>query len=343
MIDQEKLQKAYDEDRIYALQLEIGDVCDQGCIYCYMNAIPEPVNQLSDLSIAAILEDAVRLDIAAIEWLGGEPLLRRSIFKHMARARELGLRNNMWTGGLPLADRKILTQTAKLTCHGLIAIHLSTVSRDVYRLLHPDRPAEDMEIILDAIRRLLDTGYPADQVLNSVTFTGLQTSDDMIATIDYFEERFGIKTCVNVYHTYLRPGLKDVGFQRFIPSISEVARVYKRYGRQYGLKHFPMNCVNKQYCSATMAVLCDGSVTPCATIREAGAPKVFLDGGLYDIFNKYRDKLIFSRLKKVENLPQECRRCKISEDCWGCRSRSFAAGLGLEGRDPRCFRSKEIR
>ena len=35
-----------------------------------------------------------------------------------------------------------------------------------------------------------------------------------------------------------------------------------------------MNCVNKQYCSATLAVLCDGRVTPCATIRDPGMPSI---------------------------------------------------------------------
>jgi radical SAM protein with 4Fe4S-binding SPASM domain len=339
LIDYKKLQDAYDNDGIYALQLEIGDICHQGCIYCYMNAIPETVNQLQDEVISAILEDSRRLGISAIEWLGGEPLLRKSVFSHMTRARELGLQDNMWTGGLPLEEKQILKQTADLCRDGLIAFHLSTINPEIYKFLHPDSPGGNMEIIIDAVKRLLDSGYPSERLLNSVTFTGLQTADDMIETIDYFEENFGIKTSLNVYHTYLRPGTQLTELERFIPSRKEVARVYKRYNRQYGNTQLPMNCVNKQYCSATVAVLCDGSVTGCATIREQNAPRVGIDGALNDIVNERRDYLIFKNLKNPENLPAECKKCGLNDICWGCRSRAYAAGYGIEGVDPRCFRT----
>jgi radical SAM protein with 4Fe4S-binding SPASM domain len=93
----------------------------------------------------------------------------------------------------------------------------------------------------------------------------------------------------------------------------------------------------KQYCSANIAVLCDGSVAPCATIREKNAPNLYRDGSLYDIFQTHRDYLIFKQLKSGELISEDCKKCKINDQCWGCRSRAFAAGLGIYGRDPRCF------
>jgi len=340
MIDYEQLNLAYGEDRFYALQLEVGDVCHQGCIYCYMNALPGEKNRLSDAKISNILYDSQRLGISAIEWLGGEPLLRESVFEHMARARDYGFRNNIWTGGLPLAEKEILEKTARYCRHGLIALHVSTVDPKLYESLHYKGSKKDLELILEAVRELLETGYPSDQILNSVTYTGLQLAEDMVATIDYFEEKFGIKTSVNIYHTYLRPGTADSALKQFIPDRKSVARVYKRFSEQYGIKEFPMNCVNKQYCSATLAVLCDGSVTPCATIRPEGAPNINQSANLYDIVSEHRDELIFKKFKNPDNLPRPCRKCRLSEICWGCRSRAYAAGLGIYGPDPRCFRSK---
>jgi radical SAM protein with 4Fe4S-binding SPASM domain len=339
MIDSARLEKAYEQDGVYALQLEVGDVCHQGCVYCYMNALDQPRNTLSDQTIIDILHDCVRLDVTAVEWLGGEPLLRESIWDHMATAKDLGLRNNMWTGGLPLTDHKVARYTAGLCRHGLIAFHLSTINPHTYRLLHPTRPLGDMQVIVDGVRRLLDIGYPAEQLLNSVTFTGLQTVEDMVETIDYFEREFNIVTCINVYHTYLRPGQTREDLEQFIPAEKDIARVYSRYKKQYDVAQMPMNCVNKQYCSATAAVLCDGSVTPCATIRETNAPHIEADGSLFQIVNEFRDYLVFKKLKTPENLPQDCRACPITDICWGCRSRAFAAGETVYGRDPRCFRS----
>ena len=56
MIDFEELTKAYTEDRFYSLQLEVGDICHQGCIYCYMNALPQSVNSLTDETIYRMMQ-----------------------------------------------------------------------------------------------------------------------------------------------------------------------------------------------------------------------------------------------------------------------------------------------
>jgi len=66
MIDYNRLYQDYNEDKIYALQLEIGDKCYQGCIYCYMNAVEEEKNTLSDKQIKNILLDAKKLGIKII-------------------------------------------------------------------------------------------------------------------------------------------------------------------------------------------------------------------------------------------------------------------------------------
>lgn len=342
MIDYEKLNQDYENDDIYALQLEIGDKCYQGCIYCYMNAVEDEKNTLSDSQIKQILFDAKKLGISAIEWLGGEPLLRKSIFSHMLLAKDLGFRNNVWTGGLPFADDFVLKNTVKYADPGLISLHVSTVNPDVYERLHPNRNKKDLEIILSSIDRLLEIGYHSKNILNSVTFTGLQTAEDMIDTIDFFQKRFDVKTSLNVYHTYLRPEISNEDISLFIPDEKEVAKVYEHYAKQYNVKNLPMNCVNKQYCSATVAVLCDGSVTPCATIREKNAPNIHSDGCFYDIVIKNKDFLVIKKMKDGDNLSDDCKSCFLSDNCWGCRSRSFAAGNGLYGKDPRCFRRKEI-
>jgi radical SAM protein with 4Fe4S-binding SPASM domain len=337
MIDPQALQSAYEADRFYALQLEVGDRCEQGCSYCYMNALPAARSSLSDAKLRQVIDDAADLGVSAIEWLGGEPLLRPRVFDLMAHARRRGLRNNIWTGGLPLLDEDVLAQCVELADPGLISVHVPTVDPDVYETLHPERTAEDGRRILGAVASILHSGYPSDRLLNSITFTGLQNADDTIATIDFLENEFGVRSSLNVYHTYLRPGVPPAALDRFIPKPSQVARVYRRIGRQWGVEQFPMNCVSKQYCSATLAVLCDGSVTPCATIRDPAAPSLHRDGRLRTIVRRHRDELVFGEFKR-SNGPERCRRCKLGDQCWGCRSRAWAAGQGVYGPDPRCFR-----
>lgn len=342
MIDEQRLRQAYETDGFYALQLEVGDQCFQDCVYCYMNAVEQQHNTLSDQQITAILHDAQRLGFCAIEWLGGEPLLRESVFDHMALAHKLGFRNNIWTGGLALANFGVAEKTATHANPGLISVHVSTVNPEMYQTLHPHRSADDLYAILSAIAYVVDIGYPASQLLNSVTFTGLQTADDMIATMEYFDKQFGILTSLNVYHTYLRPGSPSTDLDCFIPSRGEVAKVYRHYTQQYGVDQMPMNCVNKYYCSATVAVLCDGSVTPCATIRDPAAPSIHGHDSFYDVVNHHKDYLIFKSMKDGTKLSSSCTSCPLSHLCWGCRSRAYAEGKGIYGKDPRCFRTPEF-
>ena len=340
LIDYDKLEECYKKDNFYSLQLEIGDRCHQSCIYCYMNAVENGQNTLSDKQIKKILLDSKKLGITSIEWLGGEPLLRKSIFSHMSLAQNLGFRNNLWTGGLPLTNNFILKKTIKYTKHGLISVHVSTINPEVYQKLHPGRTSKDLELIIKSIEKILNQDYPASNILNSVTFTGLQTADDMIDTIDFFKEKFGINTSLNVYHNYLRPGFDQEDLKKFIPNKTDLIEVYKHYAKLYGKKEISMNCVNKQYCSSTLAVLCDGSITPCATIREKNAPNIHYDGNFYDIVSKYKDYLLIKKLKDRNNLSEDCKTCSLSNSCWGCRSRSYSAGNGIYGKDPRCFRKK---
>ncbi|MBN2461917.1 MAG: radical SAM protein [Candidatus Cloacimonetes bacterium] len=337
LIDYKRLNEAYNCGNFYSLQLEIGDFCYQGCLYCYMNALPQSKNTLSDDDIHNIITTAGRLGISTVEWLGGEPLLRDSVFEHMETCIQLGIRNNVWTGGLPLRSQEIRKKVAKLARNGMIAFHISSIDKKTYRILHPQRPDSDLDEIINAVRELIACGYPPEKVLNSVTFTGLQSAGDMIATIDYFAEELGIRTSLNIYHTYLRPDLDSSVLDQFIPSRSSVEQVYKRYAKQWKMTAYPMNCVNKQYCSATIAILCDGSVTPCATIRPEDAMNIHSDGTLEEIIAVNRGELTFSLFRNRENLPPECRECPQTDQCFGCRSRAYAAGKGIYGRDPRCF------
>jgi radical SAM protein with 4Fe4S-binding SPASM domain len=341
MIDFKQLYNAYDNDGFYSLQLEVGDKCYQGCIYCYMNAVEETKNELTDEKISSILIDSKQIGISAIEWLGGEPLIRHGIFDFMQQSSDLGFKNNMWTGGLPFKDKEITKITAELCRYGLISVHTSTINPDLYEKLHPGRTKNDLKIILSGVEDLLSMGYPPEQILNSVTYTGLQSSDDMIKTIEYFYKHYGVQTSINIYHTYLRPEYDPHDLKKFIPERKEVIKVYQWYKNLIGVKELPMNCVNKQYCSATLAVLNNGYVTPCATIRQENDVLNVKNNRFKNIVKANRNYLNFKFFKNKNNLPLDCQICPLNDECFGCRSRAFAAGNGIYGKDPRCFRSNK--
>ncbi|MBD3386525.1 hypothetical protein GF407_16600 [candidate division KSB1 bacterium] len=67
-----------------------------------------------------------------------------------------------------------MLKTARYARDGLISVHVSKADPGLYKLLHPQRSKSDLDSILQAVKNLIGLGYPTDQLLNSVTFTGLQ-------------------------------------------------------------------------------------------------------------------------------------------------------------------------
>lgn len=339
LINEDKLQELYDRDLVYALQLEINDDCEQGCDYCYMNAPTIRKGRLSADTLRRVIAEAAELEVYCIEWLGGEPLLREEVFELMEFAAEAGLRNNMWTGGLPLAKRGTADRCVELTEGGLISFHLSTLNPDIYVKTHPSRPASDLERLIEGVENCLAAGKPPDMMINSTTLTSAQSAEDMIRVIDHFEDEYGIPTSVNVYQFY-EPRSEENRDEvlRFAPDLKTVRRTLNHLYRCAGSVARGANCVDKRYCSATAAVLNDGRLTPCATIRPYDAPTIF-SRGFKGAFEDRRDWLVLKRMKDKANLPDGCRECKINDECWGCRSKAWDYFQDVYALDPACFRN----
>ena len=97
-------QKYFKENKVYAVQLESTNACPQDCLYCYASQKDAPMKELSRQKIIEVLDSASTMGIRAIDWLGGDPLVRDDWYVLMSYARDLGLRNNIWTSGIPLEN-----------------------------------------------------------------------------------------------------------------------------------------------------------------------------------------------------------------------------------------------
>jgi len=298
---------------------------------------------LSSELIREILDDAKELEISRIEWLGGEPLLRRDSLELMEYSQKKGLINNMWTGGLPLADPEIAKGVVEFTQGGLVAFHVSSVNKDTYMRSHHGGSETDLGDILKGVENLLHFGKSADMILNSMTFTKLQSVEDICQTIDFFYDNYGISACINIYQFYEPVNrLAEEDREKYAPSIPDIRRVLNYAAKRSGKRYPLANCVNKYYCSATVAILNDARLTPCATIRPADAPKIF-EEGFKNTFLRYRDELILKKLKDPSNLPDGCRDCPYNKECWGCRARAWDCFEDIYERDPACFRNPQNR
>lgn len=87
------------------LFIELTAQCNERCTHCYAESSPERTESLEYSMIERALEDARRLNFAAVQLTGGDPLISRYCGKAALRARELGIpKVEIYTNGLALTD-----------------------------------------------------------------------------------------------------------------------------------------------------------------------------------------------------------------------------------------------
>jgi radical SAM protein with 4Fe4S-binding SPASM domain len=327
-------QKRYFESKmIYAMQIESTDACDQGCIYCYAGSTPQERNGLTSDEIRGLLADAAALDIRAIDWLGGDPLLRRDWYELMVEARSLGLINNVWTSGLPLSDEEVARRVVEVTAEGFVSVHVDSITPEVYARLHQGGHAENIATITAGVDRLLRLGKPADRMINCITYTARQGPQDAAATMRWWFEEKGLRTCLTMFN----PAGMGAGWRSLEPSLEETRRVYEvrdRLNYDVGTTIGAMD-TDKYYCGTLVTVTYTGEVTPCSVIRE-GVDNIRRTP-FRDIITAHRETLVHASLHDTCNLPQPCNLCAHNDHCWGCRSSAYNYTGDVEAVDPKCW------
>lgn len=331
----EDAQKRYfDEKRLYSVQIESIDACEQGCIYCYAGSTSQQKYGLTSQEIRGLLRDVSELGVRAIDWLGGDPLLRPDWYELMKEAVSLGIINNVWTSGLPLADDAVIENIIEVTDQGFVSVHIDSLDPDIYAKLHPKGDVRNIDRILKGIQNLLSRGKPPEKMINCIAFTALQGADDAIRTMNWFFDEMGIRTCLTMFN----PSGQGSEFRHLEPSKDEVRRVFKARDKiNYGDDAVSISSMDtdKYYCGTMATVTYTGDVTPCSVIRQ-GVGNI-RETSFRQIVTQHLDTLIHGDMHDTRNLPTPCNNCKNNSHCWGCRASAFNYSGDANGLDPKCF------
>lgn len=326
--------KYFEECRVYTVQIESHLTCAQGCLYCYAASPDAPVKELPQEKIIAILDSAARMEVKAIDWLGGDPLLRKDWYELMVAARERGLKNNIWTSGIPLQDMDTAQRAVEVSEGGFISVHLDTLDKGIYGRLHTGNPGEKIGAILKGIENVQSLGKRPDHMINCITFTKLVAGDDVKKTIRYFFETWGMRTCLT---QMCMAGLAS-SYPEWNPTIAEIRDACEtRDVSNYDQSSLSMSTMdaNKFYCGGIVCVTVDGDVTPCSVIRK-GFGNIH-DSSLETIIEQYRDDLLMTHLRDPDHMKGYCRECGHNSVCWGCRATAYYEKGDMLAADPKCW------
>jgi radical SAM protein with 4Fe4S-binding SPASM domain len=329
--------KYFEMCKVYSVQIEANLKCGQGCMYCYAASDNVIDKELSKDIIISILDSASEMEVRVVDWLGGDPLLRKDWYELMLYALEKNLDNNIWTSGLPLQDKDIAQKAVEVTAKGFISIHLDTLNEELYKKLHRGSAGGKIKAILDGVDNILALGKKPENVINCITFNNLLAGDDVKRTIDYFFNEKGIKTCLTQ--------MCDTGLAKQHPEWMPTMNNVKNACEVRDRINYPGSDVSicsmdtsKFYCGGIVCVTVDGDVTPCSVIRE-GFGNIYNES-LKDIVEEYKNELLLTHLRKTENLPGSCKTCDNNSVCWGCRANAYYEKGDAHAEDPNCWMYK---
>ncbi|MGE5357585.1 MAG: radical SAM protein [Bacteroidales bacterium] len=331
---EDEQKRYFREKRLYTLQIESTDACPQCCVYCYAGSTPEETRALTSAEVVQLLEGAARLEIRAIDWLGGDPLLRHDWHQLMVYARTLGLTNNIWTSGLPLRDPRVARLAARVTEGGFVSVHLDSVVADTYARLHRGGNPQNIASIIEGVDNLLAAGKRPDQIINCITYTARQSPDDAIETMKWWLSEKGVRTCLTLFN----PAGMGAAWQSLVPSTIDTARVYAaRDSLNFGESGGSIAAMDtdKFYCGTIATVTFTGDVTPCSVIRK-GVGNIRTTP-FERIAADHIDALVHASLHEERGLPGACASCKDNTHCWGCRASAYHYGGDADGADPKCW------
>ena len=326
--------KYFEEGKVYSIQIESNLACQQGCLFCYASSDSYPLKELPKDDIISVLDSAVDLEAEAIDWLGGDPLLRKDWFELMEYAKKKGLNNNIWTSGIPLSDIEVARKVLEVTEGGFVSVHLDTLDETLYKKLHIGDPKSKISAILKGVDNLQNLGKKPQEMINCITFTKL-VAKDAEKTIKYFFEKKKMRTCLT--QMCLEGLAKD--HPEWVPDLQEIQHACEARDRINYPDSSVSMCtmdVNKFYCGGIVCVTIDGDVTPCSVIRKSFGN--IHKGSLKEIVEKNKRDLLFMHLRDMENLPGSCSSCENNSICWGCRASAYYGDGDICGLDPNCYK-----
>ncbi len=300
--------------------------CNMKCSHCYINATENKLeNELTTEEGKVFMDQLCKVSRPLLILSGGEPLLRKDIFKLIEYGTDKGLKMGLGSNGYLIDD----TVAKQLKDAGIATVSIS---------LDSNIPAQhdDFRGVKGAFEKAVNAckALRKNDVLVQVNATLTHNNYDQIDDIMYLAEEIGVE---NFHLFFLVPTgrgkkLTDISPQKYEDMITNTfAKVAKhklnvrpscapqfmRIAKGMGLdmRQWIRGCIaGLYYCR----IYPNGDVTPCpylpiklGNIREKSFKEIW--------FNSE----VFTALRDSNTLKGKCGACEFRIVCGGCRARAY--------------------
>ncbi|MDH3974068.1 MAG: radical SAM protein [Deltaproteobacteria bacterium] len=312
----------------------ITSACNASCSRCYAGAGSRSAGEISTKRAFEILEELSRIGIFDIAFTGGEPLMRKDLFKLIEKAASLDMEPGLSTNG-SLLDRKM---AAKLRDSGISRVQ---VSIDGIGKKHDS--LRGMKGLFDMAVNALEN-CAAEEVPTVICFTVSRENMDQLK---------------DVMDLGLSRGVADFNISIFVPTgrgdrrmallPEDTERLYSFWNehRMSGKKPW------LKFHTAKMDIVAHKPLPPSHIGCQAGCGTSYIDplgnvapcvllplpiGNLQknSFFNVWTTSGLNQRLRE-RNLEGKCSSCTYKNTCGGCRAMAYAQTGNLFGEDQSCW------
>ncbi len=331
--------------KIKHIHIDVTHRCNLFCQYCFFFEFPKPdehkeSNDLSLIKIKEVINDAQHHGCQLITLSGGEPFLRKDIFKIIDYTN---IPKTILTNGTLLANEQIIASLKKTD--KIFEIRISLDGFSAHNKVRKGSYSEDIRNNID--RLLKETNIPIS-INTVVTRYNLKELKDIYAFVSarkIYQWRIDLPFLRGRYiKTNTQLSVKPLAYFKIISQIVktylkekphfrlEIFNVFKPEMLNYKLDDFVLFNKNSHPCDyylGSFTIKSSGDVGLCPTL-----PVSF--GNIYkqslcSLINKNE----FQQFKKMTiNNIQECTGCKYLKLCGtGCRADAIFSSGNIYGKD----------
>jgi len=322
----------------------LTNACNYNCIHCYLDCGPRRKNELSTKEVLNVIEQLHNYGVNQINLDGGEPFLRRDIFKILERINSLGIQTSIVTNA-SLLNEEIMQRIRRFDVKLSFSLDGATSKTNAKIRRNPQAFLNTINFIKRALELGLEVkiwyvvnALNIDEVpflIESLIKEGIEV--EKIKLLCFFK-------CSKMGRAERFWDLLKVDKQRWIKHLEEVKKIQRRYSfvsfEPWVVPEKDANFYFKNYgwCNLRRRELCyiscTGDVTFCSllfnyeplgNIREKTFRDIWDSSEIWDLWEE-----------RSKEMQKKCQGCRYLPMCrGGCFANAFKHGRFC-GRDLEC-------
>lgn len=353
------VRKPFTSGAPFLIVWDVTYACNLRCKHCYANAGKPLTDELTTEEALKVVDTLEEAGVTALAFSGGEPLVRKDIFKLIDRAKDYEMHVSIATNGTLLTKENV----KKLKEHGLDFIQISLDgTKDTHEVFRGIPGIYERTV--EGIKNAVESG-----IITCISMTATKLNYKDVPKVMDLAEELGVnyfmlynfiptgrgtfeidltaeerEELLEMLWKKLNDESTKVSFLSTAPYYARIALQHKKYylathfydvrleGRLTALADFIGGCGAGRF---YMALKPNGDMQPCVFFPlKLGSIKEFKNGDEFLEF--WRTNEVLEKLRDKDKL-EVCGDCNYKYVCGGCRARAYAYFKDYLAPDPGCI------